>query len=411
MNKNIKKINNEKYAVVLGFLVDLVGAFCFIKLISFNMTKGDVGEYFIVVSVMTLFLTVTYSAFDQGVLRYIGEYIEKKVIFSKYSLLIFLYAISAPLAFVFFINFFLKFRFFELEVVIFLGVLVYFEALKNSQLVFLNGQRKRWSLSLLKTLDWVFKIVAVFLISKLFNLSPNVLLLILAGSSLIIFLISVYMQRTMLTRFRCSEILPTIQDVISFAWPMMIWGGFGWIQNMSSRWLLDYLLDADAVAEYGVMITLASLPGASFLGLVTAYIVPIIYSKEQLSKGSSRSDLKRVALGVFCFGLLAVVFSSFFHEQIMRLISNDAYVRNSTYMPISMFAYVFSSSFTVLAYEQFVKKNLFKLMVPSIVPGLIMLGSGYFLISNYGFAGAVYSLLITHFFIGVMYFMVFIFER
>jgi O-antigen/teichoic acid export membrane protein len=384
-------LRSEKAIVVLGRVIDASGSLVFLKLLSQWAPKGDVGQYLLATSALALFLTVTYSALDQGVMRNVVAYREAGHLPRRYTAILVAYLLSgAP--------------------VVCMGVALLavtagqtgldglwpmfalwltFEALKNFNNVMASALRQRVHLVGASLLDYGVRIGLIFLAWRLGKLSAEHIIAVLAAASGCTALFYVLAQRAMWVSFTLADLVDTVREAFHFSWPVMLWGGFGWLQNMSSRWLLGKFMGLTAVAEFGVINAIATFPVLALFGLVGAYMVPILYEREHAESGAARRLVWQLAWTLVPVCLLIVLVASMAHELIVRTLTSSDYVAQSAYLPWLTGASILSSLGAVLTYAVYAQRRVSSLLLANTLPGAFSLVAGYFAVSRFGLPGAV----------------------
>lgn len=107
-----------------------------------------------------------------------------------------------------------------------------------------------------------------------------------------------------------------------FAWPMIVWGAFGWAQNMSSRWIIEKYQGVEAVAAFGIITAVGTLPVNALFGVIVTYMQPIIYEHESKVAGSSLPFLKNTLRQAAPIFSTIILISILFHQQIISLVTH-----------------------------------------------------------------------------------------
>jgi O-antigen/teichoic acid export membrane protein len=271
-----------------------------------------------------------------------------------------------------------------------------FEALKNLNLTVASGLRSRTLIAAASAADYASRLALLWAAYKWSSVSPAGIVGLLAASSLAATFVFLHGHRHLLSRFSRLRVRSTLLDSIHFAWPMMIWGLFGWLQNMSNRWLLSRFADLSVVAEYGVLVAIASFPVTALLGLVVTYAVPILYERESAAAGSSRVFVLRVAAMLTPLCAAMVLAAAVWHRELSILLSGPSYAEHSYVLPFLMASACTSAICSVLTYAVFAQRRVASLLLANTLPGALGLGFGYFAVGHYQFEGAVLTLMLSH---------------
>lgn len=393
------KISSEKIIVVTGRAIDALGALVFLKMVSTLAPKNEVGQYMLASSLLAAMLTVSYSALDQGLLRNVTEYEGQGSLGARYSALLVTYLASS-----FVLSAALATALSALGVAPQLhdlhGALTLwlaFEAAKNLNITLASGLRSRQLILGASVIDYACRLALLWVAARGFGmLTARDVLHLLAAASLAATLTFVWGHRSLLSRFSWPQARDSLADAIRFSWPMIVWGLFGWLQNMSNRWILERFADLDAVAEYGVLVSIATFPVTALLGVVGTYVVPILYERESVTSGASQPLVRRLALCLLPPVALMVTLVALFHRDLVVLLSREAYAAHSYVLPMIMAAASLSAVASVLTYAVYAQRRVSSLLLANTMPGAFTLAFGSFAVQRHGFQGAIVTLVLSH---------------
>lgn len=404
------KITSEKVAVVVGRAIDGIGSLVFLKMLASAATKQDVGIYLLASSFLAIALTVSFSAFDQGLLRNITVYSKRGELAARYCAMLAAYAgIAMLLSLAFGVILTVTDMARALHPVIAPSSLwLLCESIKNLNQTVGSGMRSRTLIATASAADYGCRILLLAWFAMGATVRPSTIISLLAMSGFVASAAYLVGQRTLLARFSWTDVHNTLLDSIRFSWPMIIWGLFGWLQNMSNRWLLNRFADLSVVAEYGVLVSIASFPVAALLGVVVTYIQPIIYEHADASKASSRQIVRKAALTLVPVCVMMVFVTAVCHREITLLLSSPEYTAHSGMLPIIMSAACFSAICSVLTYAVFAQRRVSSLLIANTVPGAFSVVFGYFAVRGYQFEGAVMTLVLSQVLTAVLYICTFI---
>lgn len=392
------KITPEHLVVLLGRGIDAAGSLLFLKMLSTFASKSDVGTYMLASSYVALILVVSFSAFDQGLLRNVTEYRKQSTLAQRYSSMLVSYlGLSVIICGVSYLAL-NTFGFATALKAVFVPLSLWFtsEAIKNLNVTMASGLRARTLIVGASSIDYSFRLALLWIMYTRGSVSISGILGLLAAAGVAATFIYLFSQRKLLSSFTWLDARSTLIDSINFSWPMIIWGMFGWLQNMSNRWMLSWFSDISMVAEYGVLVAIGTFPVTILLGLVVTYFVPVLYEKESGTVGSSRAIVRRIALSLIPICSLLVVVVALWHRQITILLSGESYAGHSYVLPFIMAAACTSAICSVLIYANFAQRRVSSLLLANTIPGAFSLVFGYFAVSHYHFEGAILTLVLSH---------------
>lgn len=398
-------LTSEKIYVLMTRLADGAGNLLFLKLITNIASKDAVGTYLLASSFVALILTVSFSAIDQGLLRNASSYKDGGNLKANFSALSVVYfVLAAAICFSLVLISIETSLLSDVDDVLVLTLIwLIFEAQKNLNLSTASALRSRATILGATILDYSVRFLAIqwYIANKVIAASDIVTCLVLASFLTTGFYL--LRHRTHLGRFKLVNMSTSMKEALLFSWPMLIWGFFGWLQNMSSRWLLNHFADIATVAEYGILVAIGTFPVTALVGIIVTYAQPIIYQEEDRSKYSSTAAVLKFAALLLPFCGVMIFVSLVWHKEIVALLTGPLYVSKSGFLPIIMAAVCFSSVCSVLSYAVYAQRRVATLLYANACPGAISLAVGFFLIQDFQFEGALATLVITHFSAGLLF--------
>lgn len=384
----------------------MAGNVLFLKLITSWAPKEDVGVYLLASSLVAAFMTISFSPLDQGFFRNISKYKENDELGSRFIAVIFIYICTSCL------------------IALGTGILIQktgqgdgliaavytimfwiaVEPIKNTSLILATGLRERSILLKASLLDYGLKISAVYMLYVNFALN--------AANIIGIFFLSAIAQAGLIfwsyrqlisTRVRLNLARTTIYQSLQFAWPMILWGGFGWLQNMSSRWMINYHTGTAVVAEYGILVSIATMPFNALIGMVGIYIQPILYQDSQNTTTHPYRTVKLIALKLIPICISMVAVTAIFSEPLISLLTSNKYTEKAWALPFIASAVAFNSICTILTYAIFASRKTAMLIAANVIPGVFSIAFGYIVIGKHGFNGALVTFGLSNLMSGLLF--------
>ena len=396
----IKKIisNIELRWTILYQISILVGGVALIKLLAVTLTTEQYGYYALITSISAFILMMPFTAFMQGISRYISIYDKKNKYNHFYSTIVF--------AFIFIITIylFISYLFSGLltsdwqSIYIYITFFIVSEIFKVLFYTINNANRQRKNVAISSLLEFSIKLGIVYFLAYTYGLDITFVLIALAIANLVSILILGFRGKGKVS-FKYLNIKESkiyFYRIWLFSYPLLIWAVFGWLRDMSNRWYLDYFLDKDSVALFAMMSSIALITPVALQGLIGSFIIPILYQKENTRKGYTRKFLKIMLPLVSIVFVVAFVITYFYKDFIIMMIADEKYLEISWMLPWMFLIYCIYVLSMMSTYELFAHKQTKRLILSSIVPGIISLICGYFLIKDYGINGALVNYAITY---------------
>lgn len=356
--------------------------------------------YLLASSLVAIFMTISFSPLDQGFFRNISKYNEKKELGDRFVAVIFIFICASSL------------------IALATGILIQktglgsslttavytimfwiaVEPIKNTSLILATGLRERSILLKASLLDYGLKISVVYWLYVNFALNAEKVIGVFSLSAIAQAGLIFWSYRQLITtRIKLDLARTTIYQSLQFAWPMILWGGFGWLQNMSNRWMINHHSSAAIVAEYGILVSIATMPFTALIGIVGMYIQPILYQDNQKTPSYPHRTVKLIALKLVPICISIVIITAILSEQLITLLTSNQYTKNAWALPIIASAVAYNSICSVLTYAIFASRKTPLLITANILPGALSVLFGYIYIAKLGFDGAVITFSLTNF--------------
>ena len=279
LNKLLK--NSELKWTILYQLSILLGGVFLIKLLAVTLSKEDYGYYSLITSISAFILMMPFTAYMQGISRYISIYNKKNKSSIFFTNIIVLFATFTMVYLI--LSIILK-QYIPIswsEVYWYIVLFVITEIFKVLFYTISNANRLRKSVSISSISEFSLKLSFVYIFYIYFNISIEYVLLSLSFGNITALVIlkynyiaSLHIDRKFLKYFKIH-----FHRIWIFSYPLLIWAIFGWFRDMSNRWYLDYFLDKEAVALFAMMSSIALIAPVALQGLIGSYFIPILYEK------------------------------------------------------------------------------------------------------------------------------------
>lgn len=390
--KTIKEIykTNQKEMIFtsLAQIIYILESVLQNKIFTSFFSTDIYGKWALILSIYTLISMLPFTAFDQGVNRVAAECKSNNQDRSLYNLISLVYGVGFFLYTILLGSVYLiqEENFFASGCFIVFMFYTSSEIFKNIFILIDNAYRNRIRVFNIRLFELVSRCVLLFVLYRINAFTIFNVLLVL-GLSNVCIIIYQQLYFHMLSKLRLDENGKVLfNKILKFSLPLMTWAIFGWMQNMISRWYLDAFLDLNAVAMYSVLTSLSYFVPSAIYTIFNAYITPIVFEKNQ---SFSRAKLLKYMGAVGILELFYVVFVVIFGKYIILILTNSKYLPVVDYLPyttISACLYVLSMLSTI---EIFRRNETKKLLMSTIIPGLLMATVGFFLVKSFGFNGAV----------------------
>ncbi len=392
----------EKFYVMLNQVVLMFGSLLVLKMLTNYLSINQFGIYSLILSLLALVSILPFNSFSQSYIRLFSFYHRKRSVsefiyvarkwFMTFTLL---YAVlTMSIIFIFSSDY-------DWKLVLISYIFFMTEVLKTTLRGIINSSRNRKDVVLSSLIEIILKLFLIYIINIFYILNIYLVVFIFITSNVF----SIFPLRLNVPKKPIKKFESIIEKrIVSFSLPLIVWGGFGWARDMSNRWYLEQFVDTSSVAIFTVLASVALILPTAIQSLVNAYYIPILYEKVN-DKTTSISDFfdKFAIRYIFVFFILFFILK-LYSKEIISLFASSEYTFYSAFLPWMMIAYSLYVLSSIMALEIFAAKKTSYLLIPNIVPGVISILLGYFMINTYGLNGALYSYLATYLLYAILMF-------
>ncbi|MFZ5908151.1 MAG: lipopolysaccharide biosynthesis protein [Nitrospirota bacterium] len=195
------------------------------------------------------------------------------------------------------------------------------------------------------------------------------------------------------------------REILSYSWPFILWGVFGWIHMSCDRWSLEAFFGSDVVGSFSVVSQLAIYPLIFGSGFFSILFAPIAFQKAgDLSNPAAVKSANEVLLVMtvlfILVTILIILIFKYYHQELILLISNKHFTQYSQLLPGLTISWAFFYIGQLLTQFGLVRNIPRVYIVPKILTASFAgIGTFYFA-SSKGPSGVVWGIGIA----GFMYF-------
>lgn len=333
-----QKNKSEVYWVLFGQLLDFIGGFVTIKILTNIMGTDGYGKLALGLTIAGLFNIFIYGPLGQVVIRFFSVFNERNQLSNYFFIFRRTYKfISFFILIIFSIVYIIIYYWIGLEwalIVLFsvlFGISSGINTFFNS---FQNAIRQRKIVALHQgTYTWLRLVIAVLGLVMFSNTAYYALLGYLL-SSIIIILSQIrhsFKNTIFKKHWNSNPSINNLKNNYSELWaygsPFMLWGIFVSINTYADRWILQGLFGANEVGIYVAIYQIAKVPITLFIQILNKFMVPIIFEKagDLKTKKQLVSSIKLLYTTIVISVLILIpttVFTYIFSRPIVKIITS-----------------------------------------------------------------------------------------
>lgn len=329
----------------------IVIGFALIKIIS-TIGTTEYGKYALVLSAVPLVNALIYTPIDQFCQRYYYTYLyEKRINLLTKSIFSILVRIGlALLGILVLTTLTLKFVFdFKFQTLFFWIISCIYTLVIANSIPFqslLNTMRLRQLVAYFGVSEKFLQLVVLTGFSFIFKLDALLILSVFAIIGIVFLILKIIVVRRKLPHEQDHQQAGSTHNsqeidrqLISFGFPLLVFGLFAWFQTYGERWVINFSLDLSSVGVYAFIVMVANTSLMIFLSAFGTFVGPITWEKF-----SDLRDSSKIAIGIKFIMLqvwFVVLFSAsvsigfyFFGNWIIKILGGDEFSRYSNLLPL-----------------------------------------------------------------------------
>lgn len=383
---------------LVGQMIPMVGAVVILKQLAVYLGSADYGLYALITSVVALLMVFPFGSLLQGVSRYVPIYTQRGSLRMFLSKAFFHYSIILALTLLGASGIYLLFLDLEPSLYATMALFSMTTIFKSFFLGVNNSRRERKSIFWANLYEYGLKIILLSALYHFFHLDViTVLQIFILSEVFSIIILYVLGDQKIDIRFELEKKDKVIfLKILHFSSPLILFAILGWLRDMSGRWYINHFMDLEQVGIFSMLAAIAMILPAGLQGIIGAYILPIIYEKNEADAHYTRNVLLKIIPVYLSLVLVGFAVLSIFHVKIIHIVSDTKYAGFSWMLPWLFLAYGIYSASILATYEIYACKQIKKLFLPFFLSGVFALVMGYIFIFNFGIAGALYNFIGTY---------------
>jgi len=410
------KLTPEATWVFLGQAGTAVAGLLGIKLLTHFLEPSEFGKLALANTIIALIGTNFFGPFGQGLSRFWAISRERgslDVFYAVSNRLIKYISLAAILTTIISALILTTLKDINWTVLIILSsVIGIISGIYSLRVGIFTAARYRKRTAFLEIINTLLKplIATVLIILTISNVNITLLGYLLAALLTVFIVEYLYIKTVYNTSSYRSESYPNNslsqglgKEILSFSWPFLVWGIFGWIHMSCDRWALQTFYGSEVLGAFAVVSQLAIYPLAFGSGFLSTLFMPIVFQK---AGDLSQANLKAanrilfVMMSLYIVGAIVLVgLFSISHQFLVLLISNNRFVKYSYLLPLLTLSWAFFYLGQVLVSFGLLANRSANYILPKVVVSIIALFTTFYFSANIGPIGVAIGLLVS----GIIY--------
>jgi len=405
--KSMRRLKSDKpyyydlfYHMLFQGVPILIGFFM-LPIYSTHLTTGEYGQYSIVMATLNVLAIITVNWINVSTLRFYSEFYERREE-NKLVSIAFLSLGATTLMGSLLLILIHGLRIIPLEY-LFIIILMFFTMnIEKLILAYFQAARQVKTKTLIKTFYIVlrFGIIILFIVGLQYNY-----LGIFYGNligSLAVILVVLILRRIKVQKLR-KEDWKAAKKFLSYGAPFIWIIGVHWVITISDRYMIQFILGSSEVGIYSLNYSLAEKIILPIITIFVGTAAPIIFQQKEKGALIDAGQTLRQIYKLFLLLLLpSVVGMSLISREIGALFIRNEFQEGLSIIPVIGFSLLFLGIRQYHNISLEIEKKSKVIAQISVMAGLINIILNLILINAFGYMGAAYATLISHFFYFVL---------
>ena len=406
-----KKIFSSAGYLAGASLIEKIGAFIIIPILTVALSPKEYGDLMLGVSYTGIVMLLIYNGLQSALFRWYSIWQENfnKKIYEKYLFLI-VNSIAFIIVLLFIgvnsiynLNDLLKIDFWLFMAILVASISLIPYSFKSSVWIIDNKAYLNLVFTITKTIlivlgiYFLINIYSDAIIKPLIELSITLLV-----SSYLIY--EYFFKYPSLNNVEFKKIKPILKESLIYGWGLQISQIAFWIITSSDRIMLANLTSNEFVAYYSVLMI-----GITIMFVVVAFNNSFsAYYNKMTSDNIPIEKINRYIFTYLFYGFLAIVFYKlflyYFADNIILMFSTKEYLIVSRYMYLTSDIILFYFAYLLFSRYLHAYKMVKMVIAVTIFSALLNLVLNYYLILSYGILGALVASIIAYLSMGIFSF-------
>ena len=407
-----RKIFTSTGYLSLSALVEKIGGFLIIPMLTVALTSKEYGSLMLAVSYVGVIMLFIYNGLHSALFRWYSMWQESfdKKLYEKYIF----YIVNFVGIFVVLFLSFVHTKLYNLDELLKVNFWLFVATLISSlMMVSYSLKSSVWIIENKPYLNLVFMIkktillvggVYLFINIYPYAITRPIIEIIVVGILSMYLIYSYVFKYPSFNSAEFIEIKPVLKESLVYGWGLQISQIAFWVITSSDRIMLANLTNNEFVAYYSILMI-----GVTVMFIVVAFNNSFsAYYNKMINENLSMKEINQYIFTYLLYGFLAVLvyklFLFYFSDNIILILSTKEYLVVSKYMYLTSDILLFY--FTYLLFSRYLHayKMVKAVIFITLFSAILNVGLNYILIQEYGILGALFGSILAYLSMGIVSF-------
>jgi O-antigen/teichoic acid export membrane protein len=407
-----KKIFSSAGYLAAASLIEKIGAFIIIPILTVAITSNDYGSLMLAVSYVSVIILFIYNGLHSALFRWYSMWQESfdKELYEKYIF----YIVNIIGFFIICILLVIHTQLYNLDEILKIDFYLFILVLLSSiSVIGFNLRSTIWIIENKAYRNLIFMFIktillvgGVYLFIDIYPYASTkpIIEIIVVGILSLYFIYSYIFKYPPLASVKINEIKPVLKESFVYGWGLQISQIAFWVISSSDRIMLANLTNNEFVAYYSILMI-----GITVMFIIVAFNNSFsAYYNKMISDNLSMKEINKYIFTYLLYGFLAIMiyklFLYYFSDNIILILSTKEYLVVSSYMYLTSDILLFYFAYLLFSRYLHAYKMVKAVIFITIISAMINVGLNYILIQEYGILGALMGSIVAYLSMGIISF-------
>jgi O-antigen/teichoic acid export membrane protein len=334
----LKKLIYELNWIIFGQIFNIIGVVLFVRVVAYYIEPSIYGEFYLGMTLAALINQIVFGPLVASTTRYY-TIAQNKQNYNDYYISVFkLTKNILYILFIIYISYSLICLYKDLYFKLVTCSLIYsiFKGYSSLHIAIQTAARERKIVVYYQLLECWLRIPVFLLLIKFINITS----LVIMYSYILAIIPVTFLQNK--TKHKRSHVHLSDHNLVfwykkiwDYAWPMVSWGIFNWIQIASDKWALKNYNSSYDVGLYSILYQCSFYPIGIFGSILVQFVTPLLYHSADNFNGNNNTIRLNFYITCATLILTGILFfiTDYYNVFLFKLFVGEKYLSVSKYLP------------------------------------------------------------------------------